>query len=120
MEGEHWAPEDIEGSWTCDLYSLYADGSNKHRTTDKIIEKVDDNYYTCTEVTPDNGTFTWDIYVDGNYIDVRVYRTIDGTTEEIGHLVGNSYSGFMFLSGLQYSLGYVDGYAVTFYMYKNA
>ena len=118
--GQHWAPEDIEGTWTGELYSLNADGSTGYHLTSKVIEKVDDNYYTCTEETTDNGTFTWDMFVDGDFIDVRVFRTIDGTTEEIGFLSGNSYEGFMYLEGIQYRSGYVDGYAVTFYMYLDA
>ena len=116
QEGEHLDAEDISGSWIGSLSTLYTDGSTVNRDVHKVIEKVDDHYYTCTEETTDNGTFTWDMFVDGDFIDVRVFRTIDGTTEEIGYLVGNSYEGSLYLEGIQYRSGYVDGYAVTFYM----
>ena len=119
-DGQHFAPANIEGIWTGNIYSLYKDGSIGYLDIFEVIEKVDDNYYTCTEVTANDGTFTWDIFVDGDFISVRVFRTIDGTTEEIAYLTGNSYEGCMILYGIQYSPEPVEGYAVTFYMYKDA
>ena len=120
QEGEHLEVEGIEGTWITDLFAFYIDSSTEHLELIKVIEKVDDHYYTCTEVSADNGTFTWDIFVGGNYIYARVFQTIDGTTEEIGFLSGNSDGEFMYLFGIQYNPGYVDGYAACFYLNLDA